>query len=176
MAKQTILLGQSENRTILLLRSITGLLGILCGVYIIDHLVLSDVDMIGKLTSFILIILSAIFLKEKASLVQWGLCLLAFVGALFIIKPALEIRFLPYFVGIIGAILRRWLIFAYVFWGREASRKLQILLYSSFPHFLLSCYCHLFFRFRPHNCNSNQLFSLIRYDSNGRSVLCDIGI
>ena len=97
-------LGQSENRIILLLRSITGLLGILCGVYIIDHLVLSDVDMIGKLTSFILIILSAIFLKEKASLVQWGLCLLAFVGALFIIKPALEIRFLPYFVGIIGAI------------------------------------------------------------------------
>ncbi len=53
--------GYAENRLLLLSRSITGLLGILCGVYIIDHLVLSDVDMIGKLTSFILIILSAIF-------------------------------------------------------------------------------------------------------------------
>lgn len=59
--------GYAENRLLLLSRSITGLLGILCGVYIIDHLVLSDVDMIGKLTSFILIILSAIFLKESIS-------------------------------------------------------------------------------------------------------------
>ncbi|WP_427834857.1 DMT family transporter [Actinobacillus pleuropneumoniae] len=97
-------LGQAENRTLLLLRSITGLLGILCGVYIIDHLVLSDVDMIGKLTSFILIVFSAVFLKEKASYVQWGLCLSAFVGALFIIKPAFEIKFFPYVIGIIGAV------------------------------------------------------------------------
>ncbi len=70
-------LGQAENRTLLLLRSITGLLGILCGVYIIDHLVLSDVDMIGKLTSFILIVFSAVFLKEKAPLRTMGI---VFVG------------------------------------------------------------------------------------------------
>ncbi|HHW7546421.1 TPA: DMT family transporter [Mannheimia haemolytica] len=89
---------------LLLSRSITGLLGILCGVYIIDHLVLSDVDMIGKLTSFILIILSAIFLKERASLLQWILCLIAFIGALFIIKPAVDIRFMPYLVGVIGSV------------------------------------------------------------------------
>lgn len=79
-------------------------IGILCGVYIIDHLVLSDVDMIGKLTSFILIILSAIFLKERASLLQWILCLIAFIGALFIIKPAVDIRFMPYLVGVIGSV------------------------------------------------------------------------
>ncbi len=75
--------GYAENRLLLLSRSITGLLGILCGVYIIDHLVLSDVDMIGKLTSFILIILSAIFLKERASLLQWILCLIAFIGTFY---------------------------------------------------------------------------------------------
>ncbi|HDL5106329.1 TPA: DMT family transporter, partial [Mannheimia haemolytica] len=96
--------GYAENRLLLLSRSITGLLGILCGVYIIDHLVLSDVDMIGKLTSFILIILSAIFLKERASLLQWILCLIAFIGALFIIKPAVDIRFMPYLVGVIGSV------------------------------------------------------------------------
>ncbi|HDL6111682.1 TPA: DMT family transporter [Mannheimia haemolytica] len=96
--------GYAENRLLLLSRSITGLLGILCGVYIIEHLVLSDVDMIGKLTSFILIILSAIFLKERASLLQWILCLIAFIGALFIIKPAVDIRFMPYLVGVIGSV------------------------------------------------------------------------
>ncbi|WP_341536369.1 DMT family transporter [Actinobacillus arthritidis] len=99
-----LFLGRKENRCILLLRSITGLFGILCGVYIIDHLVLSDVDMIGKLTSFILIVFSALFLKEKASLMQLGLCLLAFFGALFIIKPAFDLHFFPYFIGIIGAV------------------------------------------------------------------------
>lgn len=96
--------GHKENRLLLLSRSITGLIGILVGVYIIDHLVLSDVDMIGKLTSFILIILSAIFLKEKASIIQWILCIIAFIGAIFIIKPVFDIRFIPYLIGIIGSI------------------------------------------------------------------------
>ncbi|OOR99984.1 hypothetical protein B0187_04035 [Haemophilus paracuniculus] len=96
--------GKLQNRGMLILRSITGLLGILCGVYIIDRLVLSDVDMIGKLTSFMLIVLSAIFLKERVSLMQWGLCLVAFVGALFIIKPAFEVQFVPYLVGLLGAL------------------------------------------------------------------------
>ncbi|MDY2947855.1 DMT family transporter [Mannheimia varigena] len=96
--------GHKENRLLLLYRSVTGLIGILVGVYIIDHLVLSDVDMIGKLTSFILIILSAIFLKEKASIAQWILCIVAFIGALFIIKPAFDIRFIPYLIGIIGSV------------------------------------------------------------------------
>ncbi|HGO5815202.1 TPA: DMT family transporter [Mannheimia haemolytica] len=96
--------GHKENHLLLLCRSISGLIGILVGVYIIDHLVLSDVDMIGKLTSFILIILSAIFLKEKASITQWLLCIVAFVGALFIIKPALDVRFIPYLIGIVGSV------------------------------------------------------------------------
>lgn len=96
-------LGHSSNRLLLLSRSISGLLGILCGVYIIDRLVLSDVDMIGKLTSFILIILSAMFLKEKASISQWVLCIVAFIGAIFIIKPAFDVQFIPYLVGVIGA-------------------------------------------------------------------------
>ncbi|HHW7569353.1 TPA: DMT family transporter [Mannheimia haemolytica] len=96
--------GHKENLLLLLCRSISGLIGILVGVYIIDHLVLSDVDMIGKLTSFILIILSAIFLKEKASITQWLLCIVAFIGALFIIKPALDVRFIPYLIGIVGSV------------------------------------------------------------------------
>lgn len=96
--------GKPQNRGVLILRSITGLLGILCGVYIIDRLVLSDVDMIGKLTSFMLIMLSAIFLKERASLMQWALCFVAFVGALFIVKPAFEVKFVPYLVGLVGAL------------------------------------------------------------------------
>lgn len=102
--RRELFFGHSSNRLLLLSRSISGLFGILCGVYIIDHLVLSDVDMIGKLTSFILIILSAIFLKEKTSFIQWVLCIIAFIGALFIIKPAFDMKFVPYLIGVIGSV------------------------------------------------------------------------
>lgn len=100
-----LFLGKPENRRLLIVRSVYGLFGVLCGIYILDHMVLSDADMIGKLTGFILIILSIFVLNEKATFQQIFLCILAFLGALFIIKPALEIKFIPYLIGILGAFL-----------------------------------------------------------------------
>lgn len=123
---QLLFWGKAENRRLLFLRSFSGLLGILCGIYIIDHLVLSDVDMLGKLTAFILMILSAIFLKEKVNLIQWLLCLFAFIGALFIIKPAFNLQFIPYLVGVIGAFFAA---LAYLF-----LRKLGIKQNAESPH------------------------------------------
>lgn len=96
--------GKKQNRLILIIRSICGLLGILFGIYIIDHLVLSDVDMMGKLTTFFLIILSAIILKERPSVKQWLLCALAFAGCLLIIKPSFSSSFYPYFIGVLSAV------------------------------------------------------------------------
>ena len=57
--------GKLENQKILILRSIFGTLGIVFNFYAIDKLVLSDANMLNKLSPFFVIIFSALFLKEK---------------------------------------------------------------------------------------------------------------
>lgn len=96
--------GKKENQKLLLLRSLLGTLGIVFYFYAIDHLVLSDADMLNKLSPFILIIFSAIFLKEKPMRYQIVSLIIAFLGTLFIIKPQISIEMVPYLIGILSAI------------------------------------------------------------------------
>ncbi|MEG0005516.1 MAG: DMT family transporter [Clostridium sp.] len=98
------LFGKRENQKYLLLRSILGLLGVILYFYAIDNLVLSDAEMLNKLSPFIVIIFCSIFLNEKVSRVQWAALLVAFIGCLLIIKPQLNIEILPYLIGFISAI------------------------------------------------------------------------
>lgn len=71
----------------LVLRAVFGTIGIFGNFYAIDHLVLSDANMLNKLAPFFVVIFSALFLRERANLVQIASVIVAFVGALFIIKP-----------------------------------------------------------------------------------------
>ncbi|WP_243207813.1 DMT family transporter [Paeniclostridium hominis] len=96
--------GNKENRKILILRSIFGTLGIILNYYAIDRLVLSDANMLNKLSPFFVIIFSAIFLKEKIKSNQAIAVCIAFIGALFIIKPTFDFEMIPYISGILGAI------------------------------------------------------------------------
>ncbi|GAA0709514.1 DMT family transporter [Paraclostridium ghonii] len=96
--------GSKENRKILILRSVFGTLGIILNFYAIDKLVLSDANMLNKLSPFFVIIFSAIFLKEKIKSNQSIAVLIAFIGALFIIKPTIDFEIMPYMAGILGAV------------------------------------------------------------------------
>lgn len=98
------LFGKLENQKLLLLRSTFGTLGILFNFYAIDRLVLSDANMLNKLSPFFVVIFSAIFLKEKVNAKQIISVLIAFLGMLFIIKPQFNVSFIPYLSGIIGGI------------------------------------------------------------------------
>lgn len=98
------LFGSKENRKVLILRSIFGTLGIILNFYAIDRLVLSDANMLNKLSPFFVIIFSAIFLKEKIKSNQAIAVAVAFTGALFIIKPTLNFEIIPYMAGILGAV------------------------------------------------------------------------
>ena len=93
-----------KNQKILILRSLFGTLGIVFNFYAIDKLVLSDANMLNKLSPFFVIIFSAIFLKEKINLKQGLAIIIAFIGALFIIKPQFNLEIIPYLIGILGAI------------------------------------------------------------------------
>lgn len=98
------LIGKRENRKILVLRSIFGTIGIICNYYAVDRLVLSDANMLNKLSPFLVVIFCALFLKEKINLKQITTVSVAFIGALFIIKPSFNVEVVPYLVGVLGAI------------------------------------------------------------------------
>lgn len=95
---------KKENLGYLIIRSVFGTIGILCNFYAIDHLMLSDASMLGKLSPFFTIIFSLLFLKEKVSLFQWFSIVVAFIGSLFIIKPSFaNPALIPSLIGVIGA-------------------------------------------------------------------------
>ncbi|MCT4593267.1 MAG: DMT family transporter [Anaeromicrobium sp.] len=92
-----------KHHKLLLLRSSLGTIGILLNYYAIDNLILSDANIIGRLSTFLVIIFCFIFLKEKVSFKQIGAIIVAFIGVLFIVKPQLTIR-PAYIVAILGAV------------------------------------------------------------------------
>lgn len=98
------LFGKRENQLVLLGRSIFGTIGIVFLFYAIDHLVLSDADMLNKMSPFLVIIFSAIFLKERVLPFQMVTIVMAFIGMLFIVKPSMSLDFVPYSIGILSAI------------------------------------------------------------------------
>lgn len=87
----------------LMVRSVCGTVGILCNFYAVDHLVIADASMLNKLSPFLAIIFSLLFLKEKVSLMQWMLVIGAFAGSLLIIKPSFSnADMFPAIIGFIG--------------------------------------------------------------------------
>lgn len=96
--------GKKENQKILILRSLFGTLGIVLNFYAIDNLILSDANMLNKLSPFFVIIFCALFLKEKINLKQSVAIATAFLGTLFIIKPTFSMEIIPAIIGIAGAI------------------------------------------------------------------------
>ena len=96
--------GKRENQKLLLTRSILGTAGIVCNYYAIDRLVLSDANMLNKLSPFFVIIFSALFLKEKINKAQITGLIVAFIGVLFVVKPSFNFEIIPALVGILGGI------------------------------------------------------------------------
>lgn len=91
------------NMKYLLIRAVSGTLGILCNFYAIDNIALADASILNKMSPFFVIIFSFIILKEKLTFVQGSAVLIAFIGSLFIIKPSFHnIDIIPSTVGFIG--------------------------------------------------------------------------
>lgn len=99
------LFGRKENQGLLLLRSSLGLLGVLLNFFVIDRMVLSDAEILNKLSPFFTILLCAIFLKEYIRRFQMISIIIALVGAVFIIKPSMSSDTVYALLGILGAIL-----------------------------------------------------------------------
>ena len=88
----------------LILRASFGTAGLICNFYALDHLKLSDANMLNKLSPFFVIIFSFIILKEKISIFQAIAVFGAFIGALFIIKPTGDVSVFPAIIGALGGV------------------------------------------------------------------------
>ncbi len=91
------------NLKFLILRTVCGLLGVICNFYALDRLILSDASILNKMSPFFAILFSFILIKEKPNLVQWVSVIGAFLGAVFVIKPSFSnAAFIPSIIGFMG--------------------------------------------------------------------------
>lgn len=74
----------------LFLRSLFGSIGIVCNFYAVDKLLLSDANMLNKLSPFFAIIFSIFLLREKPTIVQIIGVLTALAGSALVIKPSVD--------------------------------------------------------------------------------------
>ncbi len=96
---------QRKNLGLLTLRSLFGTIGILGNYYALDHMLLADATMLGKLAPFFAILFSFFLLREKVTPFQIGAILVAFGGSLLIIKPDFSGFFANFgpIAGIVGS-------------------------------------------------------------------------
>lgn len=88
----------------LFMRCMCGTAGLICNFYAIDKMTISDANILNKLSPFFAIVASVFVLKEKANAVEWGTVVVAFTGALFVVKPSFQMNFVYALVGVLGGI------------------------------------------------------------------------
>jgi len=139
------LLGKKENQKFLLLRSVLGAAGVILNFYAIDHLVLSDADMLNKMSPFITIIFAAIFLKEFVVRFQIVSIIIAFLGSLFIIKPTFNLDMIPYMAGILSAVFAGGAYTVLRLLGNKEQFYTVVFYFSSFTTVTLLPYVIIFY-------------------------------
>ena len=95
---------KKENIPDLFMRSLCGTLGLICNFYAIDKLNIADANILNKLSPFFAILMSYFILKEKAYKVEWLSVIVAFTGALFVVKPSFNMQFIYAMIGVCGGL------------------------------------------------------------------------
>lgn len=95
---------QKKSIPSLIMRSMCGTIGLICNFYAIDHMNISDANMLNKLAPFFAIIMSVFVLKEKANRFEWSMVIVAFLGALLVVKPSFNLACMPAVLAAIGGL------------------------------------------------------------------------
>ncbi len=83
-------------------RCLFGTSGLIANFYAIDKLSIADANMLNKLSPFFAIILSIPILKEVPKKIDIIATIIAFIGALFIIRPTAGLETIPALIGLYG--------------------------------------------------------------------------
>ncbi len=95
-------LPKGKNIKYLFIRSAAGTLGVLCNFYAVSQINLADASLLNKLSPFFAVIFSIFALKEKATFKQFFAVTMAFIGALFVMKPSFSFEAIPGLLGFLG--------------------------------------------------------------------------
>lgn len=93
-----------KNKRLLVLRGLLGAMGMITMFYTYTKMPITDSTAIQRLNPFFIIIMSIIFLHEKYDIKQFPIVIIAFIGALLVIKPGFRTDLFPAFVALISAI------------------------------------------------------------------------
>jgi len=149
--------GPTKNLRMLLARSICGLMGVLLYFLALGEMNIAEASLLNKTSPFFVTIFAVVLLKEKMSRSVIPALVLAFGGALLVIKPQWDPSFLPALAGL-GSGLFAGMAYTLVraLGGRESPNR--IIFYFS----LVSTLATLpVFLFRPFNPDGGQWLALI---------------
>lgn len=104
LARRRPLTGRPGNRRWLLLRSLLGIGGVGCYFWSIERLLLADAAMLNKLSPFFVFLLAGPMLGERQRRSTALALLLAFTGAILVIKPRFDVSVIPALVGLASAL------------------------------------------------------------------------
>lgn len=94
---------EKGNRFDVFMRCLFGTSGLIANFYAIDRIGLADANMLNKLSPFFAIILSIPLLKEVPGKVDIIATIIAFIGALFIVRPTgMLTETIPALIGLYG--------------------------------------------------------------------------
>ena len=94
---------KSSNIKIQILRSILSIVESGCFILSFKYLSLADVHSIASLTPVLVVVLSAIILREHVSLKTWIAIFVGFIGVIIIMRPGLSIFDPKSFLPLLGA-------------------------------------------------------------------------
>ena len=87
----------------LFLRAAIGFIGVILNFYAIDAIgSISDASILNKLSPFFAILFSVFLLKEKPKAYEVAFVVLAFAGAMFVVKPTFTMQSLPAVAGFLS--------------------------------------------------------------------------
>ena len=123
-----------ENRSDLFFRCLFGTSGLIANFYAIDKIGIADANMLNKLSPFFAIVLSIPILKERPKKIDILTTLVAFLGAVLIVRPGSGIsNTIPALIGLYGGFGAG---FAYVFvrklGGKGEKTPIIVLCFSLF--------------------------------------------
>lgn len=85
-------------------RCITGFIGMVANFWAIDHIGIADANMLNKLSPFFAILMSMLVLREYPKRVDILSVAVAFIGAVFVVRPGAGLASLPALVGVLGGL------------------------------------------------------------------------
>lgn len=93
-----------NNKKLLILRSIFGVLGIAAYFYALANMKLSDAVILNKMSPFFVMVFAALFLKEKITKKQLIALVTAALGAVLVIRPGFDSNLIPALIALLSSI------------------------------------------------------------------------